>query len=282
MSMAVVDSLQALRLLLPQNQLKDGSMAEIEVGQTSPADTTIARGHGLGGAFSLLGMMLAGALVLVLLTNSLAEPMVVGLLGLLAVAGVFLVFGLLSGFLRLSDRAAEAEMIRAVAEGLDSALQIVNAQGSVLYRNRALERLTGRRSGRQPAWRNCSPVSPIRHRPSSGSTARPSAWRRATRRSTCVRVRSAGAPAVGCSVCVRPFPDAAAGKLRRRLTLWQIDDVTRERMREIETVSGLESTLAFYDGLPQGLLAVLPDGRHRASQCHAGPMAGLSLEPGAR
>src|SRR4029450_13234625 len=78
MSMALVESLRALRLLLPQNQLKDGSMPEIEVGQTSLADTTIARVHGLGGAFSLLGMMLAGALVLVLLTNSMAEPMVVG------------------------------------------------------------------------------------------------------------------------------------------------------------------------------------------------------------
>ena len=38
-------------------------------------------------------------------------------------------------------------------------------------------------------------------------------------------------------------------------------DVTRERTREIETVSGLESTLAFYDSLPQGLFAVAPDGR---------------------
>ena len=46
-----------------------------------------------------------------------------------------------------------------------------------------------------------------------------------------------------------------------RLTLWQICDVTRERTREIEAVSGLESTLAFYDGLPQGLFAVAPDGR---------------------
>ena len=47
--------------------------------------------------------------------------MVVGLLGLLAVAGVFLVFGLLSGFLRLGDRAVEADMIRAVADGLRTA-----------------------------------------------------------------------------------------------------------------------------------------------------------------
>src|SRR5262245_23909023 len=147
-SMAVVASLRALRLPLPQNQLKDLSMAEIEVGQTSPADTTNARVHGLGGALSLLGMLLAGALLLVLLTNTMAETMVIGLLALLAVGGVFLVFGLLSGFLRLGDRVAEADMMKSVAEQLDSALQIVNAQGSVLYRNRALERLTGRRSGR--------------------------------------------------------------------------------------------------------------------------------------
>ena len=46
-----------------------------------------------------------------------------------------------------------------------------------------------------------------------------------------------------------------------RVTLWQVADVTSERSREIETLSGLEATLAFYDGLPQGLLAVAPDGR---------------------
>ena len=48
-----------------------------------------------------------------------------GLLALLAVAGVVLVLGLLSGFLRLSDRAAEAELLKSVADGMDNALQIV-------------------------------------------------------------------------------------------------------------------------------------------------------------
>ena len=45
-ALARAQSLRALGLLLPQNQLKDNSMADIEVGQTSPADTTIARVHG--------------------------------------------------------------------------------------------------------------------------------------------------------------------------------------------------------------------------------------------
>src|SRR5215470_9432958 len=114
---------------LLQNQLKVDSMAEIEVGQTSSADTTVARAYGYGGAVPVLGMLLAGAVVLVLMTNSMAEPMVFGLLALMAVAGAFLLFGLLSGFLRFGDRAAEAEMIKTVADGLDSALEIVNAHG---------------------------------------------------------------------------------------------------------------------------------------------------------
>ena len=59
---------------------------------------------------------------------------------------------------------------------------------------------------------------------------------------------------------MRPFP-ARRRRSDGRLTLWQVADVTRERAREIETVSGLESTLAFYDNLPQGLFAVTPDGR---------------------
>ena len=71
-----------------------------------------------------------------------------GLLALLAVAGAFLILGLLSGYLRLSERVAEAEMVKTVADGLDSGLKIVNQQGVVLYRNRALQRLTGRRAGR--------------------------------------------------------------------------------------------------------------------------------------
>jgi len=143
-----------------------------------------------------------------------------------------------------------------LAEGLDSALQIVNAQGSVLYRNRALERLTGRRSGRQASLEELF----------AGASDTAQAYFRLSRAAERSEGRQeeiyvhpgplGGRTGRWLNVSVRPFPNPTAGKSRRRLTLWQIDDVTRERMRESETVSGLESTLAFYDGLPQGLLAL--------------------------
>ena len=48
-----------------------------------------------------------------------------------------------------------------------------------------------------------------------------------------------------------PDNDGAHG-----LTVWNITDVTRQRTREIDTVSALRATLSFYDDLPQGLFAV--------------------------
>ena len=79
---------------------------------------------------------------------------------MLAVAGVFLLFGMLSGFLRLGDRAAEADMLKTVADGLDSGLLIADQQGSVIYRNRALQRLTGTRSGRHATLDELFAVEP--------------------------------------------------------------------------------------------------------------------------
>ena len=61
--------------------------------------------HGLGSAFSVLGNWPRVRVALVLLMSGAVEQVVLGLLAILAVAGVFLMFGLLSGFLRLGDRA---------------------------------------------------------------------------------------------------------------------------------------------------------------------------------
>ena len=140
----LAQGLQALRARFAQNQLKLRRMA----GLVARADAA-ARAQGAGGVYLGVGVVAAGALAgMALLASGTAEPVVLGVLALLAVAGVFLIFGLMSGFLRFSERLAEAEVVKTIADGLDSALQIVDPKGEVVYRNRALQRLTGRRSGR--------------------------------------------------------------------------------------------------------------------------------------
>ena len=112
---------------------------------------SVARTTGTGAPFIVAGLVLLTAVGLAATTfraGGLVEPVGLGLLALLAAAGVFLVFGLWSGFLRLSERATEADIVKTVTDGLDCGLQIVNRAGAVVYRNHALQRLTGTRSGR--------------------------------------------------------------------------------------------------------------------------------------
>jgi two-component system cell cycle sensor histidine kinase/response regulator CckA len=252
---------RALRAALAQNQLRLPLMADMGArrGAAPVAAWPVTRPRALGGLGLLLGLVTAGGIAAAVIGSSTGELAMLALLALLAVAGAFLILGLLSGYLRVSERVAEAEIVKSVADGLETGLKIVDGRGRVLYRNRALQRLTGRRAGRHVTLEELLAGEP-------GSA--PAFFRlnlaaeRGEPREEEIRMRPRIAEAGAdrwLRIAVRPF-QAPAGR-DGRLTLWQVTDVTRERAREIETVSGLESTLAFYDNLPQGLFAVTPDGR---------------------
>ena len=257
-------NLKALRAALGQNQLRLAAMADMEArsGAAPAAVWPVVRALGSSGIALLVALVAAcGLAVAALLGNGAGELAILGLLALLAVAGVFLFFGLMSGYLRVSERAAEADMVKAIADGLETGLKIVDSQGTVLYRNRALQRLTGRRTGRHATLEELFAGEPDSaqaffrlNRAAERGEAREEEFYLRSRFSDGHGVR-------WLRVAVRPFPASAGDAARARLTLWQVADVTRERSREIEAVSGLESTLAFYDSLPQGLFAVTPEGR---------------------
>jgi two-component system cell cycle sensor histidine kinase/response regulator CckA len=220
-------------------------------------------GPALAAGFALLAVLAAGV----------AEYVLLSLLGALAVAGAFLILGLASGLLRFGERIATAETVAAVADGLDTGLQIVTQRGRVLYRNRALERLAGRRAGRHTTLEELF----------AGEPAAAQAFfrlnRAAERGETCdeeFHLRDAGGGR-WLRIGVRHYPAAHQRRGRGGMILWQVADVTREKSREIETLSGLEATLAYYDGLPQGLLAVAPDGR--IAHCNATLAQWLRLRP---
>src|SRR5215831_18816130 len=278
-------NLEALGTRLAQNQLKLAPMPILEVRQDlAPAAARIGwrrLPRPAGALLLMLGLAASGGLCLmVLFAIGAGEVAMQGLLALLAVAGAFLIFGLLFGYLRLSERVAEAELVKMIADGLDSGLEIVDQQGVALYRNRALQRLTGRRAGRHATLEELFGGEPD----SAQAFFR---LNRAAERGE-PRDEEFYAPHPGggragrwLRVGVRPFTGPLGGATDgQRLTLWQVVDVTRERTREIETVSGLEATLAFYDSLPQGLFAVTPDGRIAHVNATLSQWLRLRTEPG--
>ncbi len=62
-------------------------------------------------------------------------------------------------------------------------------------------------------------------------------------------------------ITVKPFHPAATVSDRRRMTLWDVTDITADRMREMDAVGGLERQLAYFDTMPVGLFAVSANGR---------------------
>jgi len=255
---------QGLQASVAQNQLRFRGMAKIKALYGAPSLPPAARVTWASATlvvFALVLLTVGGLGATAFRAGGIVEPLGLGLLALFAAAGVFLVFGLLSGFLRLSERATEADIVKTVTDGLDSGLQIVNRTGAVLYRNQALRRLTGTRSGRHATLEELFASEP---QSTEAFYRLNRAAERGEPREEEFYVRSGAMDRkAGCwlQVSVHPFPAPSGRAEESRLTLWQVRNVTRERTREFETVSGLRSTLAFYDDLPQGLLAVAADGR---------------------
>ena len=237
-----------------------------------------ARRKGSGALLCVLGLAVVSAVAaVVLLDERRRRARRARTAGTAGGGGVFLIFGLLSGFLRVSERAMPSEIVKPIADGLDGGLQIVD-QGGVLYRNRALQRLTaGARAG-MPRSRSCWRASRIRRRPSSASTARPSAAT-SRRGALCSPAAGSGRGGRWLRVGVRPSmlpshrPDATADAVAGRRTS------PRAHARDRDG-SGLEATLAFYDSLPQGLLAVAPDGRIAHINATLAQWLGLRTESG--
>jgi two-component system cell cycle sensor histidine kinase/response regulator CckA len=238
-------------------------MARIKAPSGASALAPVARTAGASAAFIALGIaafVLAGVSTS-FRSGSLIEPLGLGLLAVLAAAGVFLVCGLLAGFLQLSERAVEADIVKRVADGLDSGLQIVGGNGVVLYRNHALRRLAGTRSGRQATLEELFAGEP---QSTEAFYRLNRAADRGEAREEEFYVRPGTIDNQGgrwLQVSVHPFPAPARRHQDAPLTLWQVRDVTRERTRELETVASLRAMLSLYDDLPQGLLAVAADGR---------------------
>jgi two-component system, cell cycle sensor histidine kinase and response regulator CckA len=253
--------LQALQTSFAQNQLRFCGMAKIEALQdAAPTGHRAARTPAASAGLFALGLLTVAALcAFALQGRSFVEAFVFGLLALLAVGGVFLAFGLLSGFVRLSERAAQTEWLKIVADGMDDALEIVGRGGTAIYRNQALERLVSTPSGRHATLEEVFAGEP---RSAEAFYRLNRAAERNEARDEEFFMRAGTAAGRGgrwLQVSVRPFRASSGAEVGS--VLWRVRDVTYERTREVETVSGLKSTLQFYDELPQGLFAVAGDGR---------------------
>lgn len=224
-------------------------------------------GH-VGLLLTLAGALVAAFAGLSFLSNERAQPLLLALLALLAMAGVFFVFALAVGAVRLGGRSSRNDLTKAIADGATEGLLVVEEGGRVIYANETYLALSGAGPGSgqaSPSAGRDSQLRPVERLFAGGPEVSEAIYRL----SQAARERRATAEEVRLSPALSG-PAAAGGRdfgwyrLRvralGRATLWSVADVTHERERQENVFQELQHAIDYLDHAPAGFFSIGPDG----------------------
>lgn len=228
-----------------------------------PAETPIVdrseRSGNVGLLVTLALALVMAAAIFALLDRTSAEPYVLGLLGLLAVVGVFSLFGGAVGLLKFGSKTdGQTQLARQYLDTLSDGVCVTDVKGRIVYANAAYGRLIRAESP--------SEVRTVERVFSGDPDAADvifrlaQAVREGRRAEEEVRVahplgRVEGA-ARWYSIRVRPLQDAS-----RTLSIWQVADVTRNRDEQEDSFQALQRAVNFLDHAPAGFFSTDGSGR---------------------
>jgi two-component system, cell cycle sensor histidine kinase and response regulator CckA len=224
-----------------------------------PIDRTRAS-RGGGGS---IGLVLLIALVLVaaaagvlVIGRGNAEPYILGLLAALAMVGVFLLFALAAGILRVSGQEAVSPLLKAVVDHASEGILVTDAGGRVLYANAAYLSLV---EASDP--NDVRPVERVFIGDPGVSEAvyrLLKAAREGRRGQEEVRVGAhKGEAGRWLRIRVRPLGES---KQDSRMTVWSLADVTRELERHENVFQELQHAIDYLDHAPAGFFSAEGNG----------------------
>ena len=215
-----------------------------------------SRGGSIG-MVVLVAIALVGAAVgLLLVGRGYAAPYILVLLAFLATVGVFSLFALATGILRVSGKEADNPVLKSVADEAVDGLLVTDRRGRVIYANAAYLALTGADGA--------SDVRPVERVFIGDPDVSEAVYRllKAAREGRVAQedVRVAGLkgrPVHWLRLRVRPLRNAAADG---GLTLWVVVDVTRDRERQENIFQELQHAIDYLDHAPAGFFSVDANG----------------------
>ncbi|MHB2168800.1 cell cycle histidine kinase CckA [Alsobacter sp. R-9] len=201
----------------------------------------------------LAGVLVGAAIAVSLLASEKAQPLIIGLLALLAVVGVFALFAGAVGIIEFAGRAAGNDITKAVADSATEGLVVVDADGRVPYANDAYLRFAGARSLEnlptvERLFTGAPDVSEAVYR--LAQAARES--RAATEEVRLSPPLGGVEGAAWYRVKVRPIEPEGG----RRATLWTVTDITRDRERQENIFQELQHAIDYLDHAPAGFLSL--------------------------
>ena len=222
------------------------------------ARKAVDRSAGGGRSGSIVLVLLVAALLVaaatgfVVLGRGNAEPYILGFLALLATVGVFSLFAFAAGILRLSAAEAANPLIKSVIDEAVDGILVTDGDGRVVYANAAYLDLIDATN-----VNDMRPVERVFIGDADASEAiyrMLKAAREGKRLQEEVRVAGIkGRPARWLRMRVRPLGEAGRA---RRLTVWSLSDVTRERERQENVFQELQHAIDYLDHAPAGFFSV--------------------------
>ena len=214
--------------------------------------------NGSIGMVLLVAVVLVGAAVaLLFIGRPYAEPYILGLLAVLAMAGVFSLFAIASGILRIAGKEAGNPLVRAIANSAPDGIVVTDAKGRVVYANPAYLTLIDAADADdvRPVERvfvGDPEVSEAIYRLAKAS-------REGRRLQEEVRLPGLnGEPVHWLRLRVRPL---GGGKRDARATVWTVADVTRDRERQENVFQELQHAIDYLDHAPAGFFSVDGSGK---------------------
>jgi two-component system cell cycle sensor histidine kinase/response regulator CckA len=211
-----------------------------------------ARGGNIGMVLLVAVALVGAAVGLLLIGRGNAGPYILALLALLAMAGVFCLFALATGVLRVAGKDGADPMLQAVVDEAADGLLVTDPRGRVIYANAAYLDLVDAR--------DADDVRPIERVFIGDPDVSEAVYRllKAARegRSAQEEVRVTGLkgkPVSWLRLRVRPLAD---GKRYGALTVWGITDVTRDRERQENIFQELQHAIDYLDHAPAGFFSV--------------------------
>ena len=245
--------------------MRDREALKIEAHHLDP----LTAADGFGGYLSTIFVVAAaGAVVFGLISSGSGEPLLLTVISVLAMLGMFLLFGIAAGHVRIGARLPAGDILKAAADVLDDPQMVTSADGGVLYWNPSFDKMFGRsESGPRAALEGAVGGDP------DAAQALFRLMRAAERgeaRREDIRLRStpSGSRPSWIRVAVRPFSSperATADKngqtpVQDSLALWQVSDVSSDKAREAQKIGTLEAALASFDSMPAGFMSISADG----------------------
>jgi len=230
-------------------------IAESSVGSARKAVDRSAGAARAGSVILVLlvaAMLVGAAAAFVVLGRGTAEPYILGFLAVLATAGVFSLFALAAGILRLPAANAVNPLIKSLVDDAFDGVLVTDGDGRVIYANAAYLDLIDAADAN-----DMRPVERVFIGDADASEAiyrLLKAAREGKRLQEEVRVAGIkGRPARWLRLRVRPLGERGRD---RRLTVWSLSDVSRERERQENVFQELQHAVDYLDHAPAGFFSV--------------------------